>query len=473
MKKVIFLAFLVLLSSIGGLLFWQWHAYSEQQLPDSSVMESALQEISVQSGAKELKVTQRVYGLTEEETYTLQVPEQLFKWTCMTKDGNICEPVGDNPREVIAYNGEFLFEYIIPLSNTDTALLLKNWYTIIADVNITETNIEITDAARRVGFWVSGLPLKGAVEKELIDYYNYAGSGTAGELYWQPAGLKVAGSNSQLTYYTAENYSSITGMKSSFLGKLNDFPHMAIVLTDSHKPYTGSRLLIANPGSGQKELEKILVQRYFQSKFSDIQLEENWLPDLFTAVTFGTKPATAKGAAVLKELQGQMADEELHWFVQSILQETANPTLAVLDQALSNIFGLKTKFFTLNATNTAEVLKLYFYDERPIRLNGAIADLNIIYDGTKRLYPFSGIMEGLGYNINKLNDEQAVLLQKGDEHYRFYFNRNLFIHNDENYGLLQNPLTMLGGNVYMEKQWLEAIFKLTIEEAEMEIVIEG
>jgi hypothetical protein len=62
-----------------------------------------------------------------------------------------------------------------------------------------------------------------------------------------------------------------------------------------------------------------------------------------------------------------------------------------------------------------------------------------------------------------------MLLSKGNNSYRFYLNKNVFIYNEEDYGLLENPLTNQNGTVFIEIQWFKSLFGVTAEEREDEI----
>ncbi|MEH7524443.1 stalk domain-containing protein, partial [Bacillus sp. JJ1503] len=129
------------------------------------------------------------------------------------------------------------------------------------------------------------------------------------------------------------------------------------------------------------------------------------------------------------------------------------------------------RFFTLNEGKVDSLVPLYFYDSRKVVVNGTANEgLEVIFEEGNSMFPFINTMIALDYEAEVLTDKETILLKKGSNTYRFFLNRNIFIYNEDDYGLLERPLAVINGNIYMSGQWIETLFKVTIEEEDDEII---
>ncbi len=71
-----------------------------------------------------------------------------------------------------------------------------------------------------------------------------------------------------------------------------------------------------------------------------------------------------------------------------------------------------------------------------------------------------------------LADGKTVLLTRDSTNYRFYTDQNIFIFDEEDYGLLERPLRVLHDEIFIKEKWLKTIFSVVIieEESKLEII---
>ncbi|PLR79182.1 hypothetical protein CU633_01350 [Bacillus sp. V3-13] len=471
MLRAFLFLFTILSAAISGILFWQWEAYSEKIEQPEESRETALQHLTVESQPRELKVSQTIDGLTEGKEYRISVPESIENWSCVTKEANPCESADDNPDTFLADKGSITLEYRLPVDDGAASLFLDDWTIKFPDVAASRTKLDIVDYARRNGSWIAGAPLKGQQKLEFIDYYVFEGEGEALSLYWQAAPLATANQGGIIYYREPVQQGAPFQLQS--LAKIADFPHLSIVMTDQYPETIGKGLLITKKNEPMETVERKAAQIYFSQKLKTLSPEEKGLIDLFAAAVTKQQSSNAKGQAMLNDLKAKLSDAQLNLFFTAV-QEEPELTAKKLDELLGAAEGMGTHFFTLNRVDSAAFVPLYFYDPRPIRAaNKPVDGIEVIYEDGKRLFPFTELMTGMGYETTALADQGGLLLNKGTNSYRFFVDRNIFIYNEEDYGLLENPLITIDNRMYIEQQWLETLFNFAIEENEQEIIISG
>ncbi|WP_176215211.1 stalk domain-containing protein [Cytobacillus gottheilii] len=468
MWRAFLLIIIILSASISGMLFWQWEAFSEQKDPDSSETSNITQSISIYTASNELSVHQKVSGLAEGVIYEAALPQQLFNFKCVDTNGNPCIAESEEPYFYSSEDGQLHFSYTIPVEDRGNSFLLDHWTVGLVDTSISKTHIEVTESVNRDGTWMAGLPLQGYKEKEYIDYFSFEGSGDVSPLYWQASPLTYYETDTGFNYYAEQPVLESSSFEA--ISELNDFHNLSIVITDQHQPYESGSLMIENKEITEKALEHKLLIHYYHNKFASLELAEDWLADVFVAQTLGNEAHTQKGKAILSDMNEKLSEFELDLFFSSIHNEPHELTAEKLDSALTKIMELRTSFYTLNSQSD-DFIPLFYYDDRTLIVQGEEKENNVIYEGARSLFPLKETLEYFGYHVQYLPEQETVLIQNKDKSYRFYLNKNIFILNEDNYGLLQNPLTMMYGSIYMEKQWLDSIFNLQIEENSSEISI--
>lgn len=114
MWKASLLIFLILSGIISGMVLWQWQAYSERAIALES-SEAITQEITVETHLKELKITQKLYGLVARKEYRLDIPDTLYKWNCKTGTGKACDSADESPYTFFSADDQMIFEYTVPI----------------------------------------------------------------------------------------------------------------------------------------------------------------------------------------------------------------------------------------------------------------------------------------------------------------------------------------------------------------------
>ncbi|MEK3855242.1 stalk domain-containing protein [Cytobacillus sp. FSL H8-0458] len=460
MWKASLLIFLILSGIISGMVLWQWQAYSERAIALES-SEAITQEITVETHLKELKITQKLYGLVARKEYRLDIPDTLYKWNCKTGTGKACDSADESPYTFFSADDQMIFEYTVPINDKKKALLLTDWFVKIIGIKAESLSISISDSFKREGSWAAGIRLKAQKKLDHIDYYYFEGYGNVPSLYWQEEPLLKTAINNTDVYTAGTRAASLDFKK---LNDIGDFPFMSIILTDRYPEYMDENILIASPYIKVDQLEKELIALQFQRKFADGS--PDWIVDAFTAGLLDLKPGSAKGSIALKEFKGKLTEDELKNFLINVYQADSL-NAGKLDKLLGNAKGLQTQFFTMNIKNEAPLVPLYFQEEKKLWVSGAEkASISLLYRDGKVFLPFTAAMQALGYEVKILSGEETMLVSKGNNSYRFYLNKNVFIYNEEDYGLLINPLTRQNGTVWMEIQWFKALFGVTAEERE-------
>lgn len=467
MRRASLFIFFILTGTIAGMLVWQWKAYSDQTGRAEENAEPISQHITVESLPNELKIAQKVTGLIPGKEYRLTIPDTLFQWNCKGGNNKACDSADENPYTFFSNDTQMVFQYILPVKKNQTAFLLNNWTVSFPDVQVEQSIINISDSARRDGSWAAGIPLKAQKEMDLIDYYIFEGSGNTPALYWQEAPLVQAAKNG-VAFYTGENQNYDFNFER--LGPSGKHPFFSVVLTDQYRKSSGNGIMITGTDTKKEAIEKTLMVQFLKNKFGFPAADEGWLIDAIASYITQQKPGTEKGSILLKELKKELTGEELQSFFQYINSEAETLSTEKLDKFIGNLKGYSTRFFSVNKEENASFVPLYFHDNKKVSILGREQKkIKLLHKGGKEFFPFIDTMEALGFEVKTLSGQETMLLTKGNNSYRFYLNKNIFIYNEEDYGLLQNPLTLLNGIIYIEKQWLQSIFEVSIEEGEDEI----
>lgn len=467
MWRISLTLFVLLSSIISAMLFWQWNAYSEMNETEGQ-SELIGQEVTVFSNNQQLKITQVFKGLLAEKEYTISLPDKVENWDCLKEDGSPCDSLDENPSTFIPENNRIKMVYHLSLEGNPSSFLLNEWLGTLANTKIINSRVEVIDSSRRTGTWVVGLPFKGFKELDLIDYYVYEGREAHPSIYYQSSPLTYVKGDDGLEFYhdSAAGYESFSFPK---IKELPDYNGTAIILTDTFSETNGTGLMISEPNISEKLLERRIVNNYFLERARNLPLEERWLLDVLTSLVTGQDSHVDKGKMFIEELERNLREEELEMFLADV-KKAEEITPERMDELLGELFGKSTHFFAMNRSEETPLIPLYFYDKRTVYLADAPhEDLEILLVEGEKLFPFVDTMKGLGFDMKVLSDEETILLSKGNNSYRFFQGQNYFIYNEEDYGLLENPLRSFNGMLYIESSWVQSLFKVTISENETEV----
>lgn len=463
MWKIPFTLFSILSVVISGLLFWQWHAYSkEMEKPVDS--ELASQQVSIKTESNRLLIIQKLSGLTGKKEYTFSLPSGVKEWQCIQEDGKDCEQQDESLTTLKAdAKGNLQIQYFLPVNTNEKAFLYNEWLASFPNVEVSETKVELIDSSKRNGTWVMGIPSIGNKKLDFIDYYVFEGELAHPSLYWQSNTLLLDEVDQRLAVYSEQQGSVTPTFKA--LQELSNRPQVTVVMTSQLQEGNGNGLIITSPNVGPDVLERKLIDSFIKSRFGQLPLEQSWLVDLHVSLYLNNESQIPKSNQMIQELRSKLSEEELENYLQTFLTEDALYTSQKLDDILSTVTGKKTSFFDLNKNEGLSIIPMYFLDERNVSVMGTIQEnLHIVYMEDQILFPFVETLSALGFQVKSLSNNESLLLTKGKNSYRFYVDQNIFIYNEEDYGLLENPLTKIDQTIYIDYQWLTSLFKIEIVE---------
>lgn len=458
MRKFAIIAFLFLLSMVGGLLLFQWNNYSEQINEQTSEKIAVDQHIIVESKTNKLQVKQTVDGLSPEHSYQLIIPDNISEWTCTTDDNKSCQ-IEKNQLTVEQNDRTVTFSYFIPFKKESESLLLDHWAISMQQVAFKNTKVEVVESVRRAGSWIAGAPLVGFEKFDFIDYFVFEGENGLFPLYWQSKRLTSIHHQDEFNLFMKEGSTYSLNTSCDFLSKLPNFPYTTVVVTDTHAPVRKKGLMITNKPPMGIELDRQLALQYYLQR-STVKYDD-WLYDLLVAHLIGVDVESKKGKQVMQELNDSLSASERQTLFEHITLDNSSYSIEEMDEVLSKIKGLPTTFFKQNMDHV-DTVPLYFVDSKKVSINNKQMDLDVIIRNKTRFFPFIETMKGLGFEVEHLSEQ--ILLNKEKMSMRFFIDKNIFILNEEDYGLLEKPLVDINGEIYIEQKWLRTIFDVNMNE---------
>lgn len=454
MKKFMVLLLFFLAVTLSMLLKWQWHAFS------SSISEvkqtEADQKIQIVSGAKSLNIKQTFTGLGSKNEFELIVPNLVTNWVCETESGEPCPSKDQIPNTFQPVNGVIQISYSLPLNRKKAYSLLSDWKIHLRDVHIQYSTVSVAESFHRNGTWIAGLPLKGQNQLDLIDFFSFAGEGDFNSLYFQNTPLKYQRQESNLSLYT----DSKVKFHFPLYSELPEKKFIALVSSENIS-ISSSDMIFFNQKQAQTTIEKTLISHYFQEK---IDGNIGWLVELLASNHMKELPKNAKAIDANNVLTKGLTSEEYNELQQQISHSKVILNSQKLDEMLSEIKGLETMFFQKNIS-TEKISALHFFESRIITINNETpGNIEVIWNEGKKLYPLNKLVTKIGYHVENKPDHLSFI--KGEHSYQFYPNQNLFSHNGQDYGILENPLILIDNEYYMEQKWLQTLFNLTMEDIE-------
>ncbi|WLR53601.1 stalk domain-containing protein [Mesobacillus subterraneus] len=143
-----------------------------------------------------------------------------------------------------------------------------------------------------------------------------------------------------------------------------------------------------------------------------------------------------------------------------------------LDGYLSSIKGMKSDFFSMNSQNRSGISPLLFKDARSVIVNeDEKEELAAVIKGDQYLFPLVPTMNALGYKTTIGPDSSTLEISSANNTYYFNVKNKTFIHGGQTFGLLESPFQNLNGDLYIEKHWINAIFKVRVSESEESITL--
>ncbi|HYK74669.1 MAG TPA: hypothetical protein VEV44_16360 [Pseudoneobacillus sp.] len=454
MKKVFILLVFCSTLTLSLLLKWQWHAYSSES--SKSAVSSANQKIQIVSSSNNININQTFSGLNPKKEYKIMVPNLISDWTCETKSGESCKSNDQNPTTFQPEDGVIKIVYSIPINRDDLFTILSNWKMKLYGVSIQHSSIAIAESYHRKGTWIAGLPFKAYKELDLIDFFSFEGDGDFETLYFQKKPFIFHYQEIFYGYYSnGQENKKLNLSKYSQLKKKN----FTVIVSSDFLTYENKDMLIVKNTQPITDIDHSLVTQFFKYKLEN---ETDWLVSLFTSFSFNNKSPIKKTNEILNELNRELSSSELQEFYQKVAGSPSTLGVKELDQILGEVKGLKTSFFQKNIEANSNV-PLYFMETKLVNFKEEKEKkAELIYMDSKRLYPIETMLSIIGYKISQVDDK--LNLNKKSFYYQFDLNHNLFLFNGHDYGLLESPIVEVNHHYYMDQNWLQTLFKISIKE---------
>ncbi|WP_423409938.1 stalk domain-containing protein [Heyndrickxia sp. MSNUG] len=471
MKKVSVLILSVLFIFLSVTVVWQWIIYSNHTSQVASTPdESITQSVTVKVGEKGLTIKQVFKNLQNGSRYGAIIPEQASELVCKDSEGVPCQ--NDLETQSIKAKGDDLqFEYFIKSDSAAVEYILNDWLVSFSEREIASTRIEIVDRIHRKGTWVAGLPLKGYRQMEVVKYYVFEGLGENPSLYWQNRSLEKFSSQKGIQYYS--NSQEQPGIyKFDSLKGLADKNHLSVIFNSENRNFHGNGLLLAASSLSKNELEQQLAISFLSQKIQGLGQNNKRLLEALASLIIKQPASNPKSQGIVKELQTKLTAEEINDFTLILAGVETSIDYTELNDQLAAIKGMETKFFTLNKQDESGLYPLLFNDGRRLIVNGQkIMDWDILLEGDSKLFPLIKTMSSLGNQTNVDSRMTSIEVTSNNSKYSFNLKNNTFVMNGKNFGLLENPFKIISGTVYIEGHWLQALFKVSVDESEEEIAL--
>jgi hypothetical protein len=451
---VLFLGFL-------GILYWQWPIMDSKNGADQGTSTSVFQEITVKTKLDSLQVTQIFHHLNPNDEYRISVPKTINEWSCVKKNGAPCVQKDSKSKSFQPEStGTLKFQFSIKIPHGISTIHKSNWLMKLENVSVHKTKLEMVDSVLRKGTWVAALALKGFNKQKYIDYYVFEGVGDNPDLYWQDKPLNIISENSQFTIYSENK----TKSKLAKLQLPSNAVYTAFIHSSTYLPESTQNMYITNNPLSVETVRKISLTNYFFQKFQSNR-EDDWLVDVFLSLYLHMPANTAKGKFVIEELNNHLKSSEMQDLVKLVSeQEFVNPN--DLDHLFEKISGFNTNFFILN--DGQGTYSLVVFDNRKVRVNGKIKQLQVLHDKDVMLFPLMKTMKSLGYSVSD-NHDQSILIKNKQNEFIIYENQSRFLHNGQSFGVLENPFRNKNGMIYINEKGLYTLFKVKVFLMEKEI----
>ena len=457
--KTISLFIIILCLIIIILVALQWTKLREGTDKDGHLLVN--QQIEIVHDSGKLKIKQTIQNLANH-TYLLDLPKAGGNFTFLNKE------LWDEKNKSIAIrDNTFTIEYEINTTPENQAFLLEDWMVHISGVEIAHTIVKISELTNMAGSWAAGAPMTYHEVLDQLQYYVFEKNGAHIPLYWQKEQLSYTYIKDKIPVYTDEKTDSHF-LNNSIVSQLNDdkeFP--AVILTEHINPLHSVPLIIENPRIDQNILSSIWVEQFLLSNIWAGKDEEKWVMNILAGITTEQPPTDElRGGQIYAELKNKLTKNEILKFISSILQTDQKITsLAEIDQLLGRVKGLKTSFFQDIAIEQI-VNPLYFFTDEPIYVkNHKLENDRVYWIDHVYYFPIKSIVKNLDYQFAQISEDE-IFITNGKTTFRFYDNKDFFLINEEQYGLLtmsdKLPYLKIKNEFYIQKEFFRKVFRIEI-----------
>jgi hypothetical protein len=469
MKRILILFTLFMSIVIAGILFFQWNGFIAGSAEESDISEVD-QSFTIEHIGKVFFITQKVdFKTGNQEQITIDWPDDAQNYQCLDDEGESC---------LSKENGEFILQinrekhtanvtisYTLERQTSDGNLLLKEWYPALLTAIPMKTTINIIEKTSREAKWISGYKESKQEEMHFLDYYSFTGKGPPSDLLLYSGEMNLL-ENANTRVYSKEmakfNFGDI-GLK--------DEGFVTAVIDDRFPASETENFLIINGDISRSSLLQ-KVDWALEQQHNSASYQDSWLKELRANIIFKSSHGSPKTMNVFRDLQTGLTEDQFDSFRQLLLKEKGHILQAgQMDVLLKLATNLNSTYFQ-EISNTTEEIPFILKAPQTVLLNDKpLIDVDLIQYKQKELISLAELFKAIGIEYNFLQ-EDVIYAVKGGSSYRFYVNKDYFILNEENYGLLTKPVQKIGSTVFMEAEWLEKLFEVDIGRSSSQVEIQ-
>lgn len=449
------------------LVLYQWSMYTYGPASTEESGDPPASSITITHSPSGTDIEQTIKGINEG-TYILVVPNGAEEMECVYEEGESClmEETSSSINVTVSSNKKLHFTYRISSGEAEQAFG-SHWFMKIKQKDsYIPMNMKVSLAEKQPSHWTWFSPAKkeAVIKKSTIDYYKWEAQKTDHfPLYVIDTKGYVEQTRGSLTIYSNKKLSEQNLNNTEKLYRsLSDQPLILLVGRDVPD---GSKGVLSIPSFSLENVEKAWYRMLVTSNY-DIPDEERWLIESIVAYATSTEPDSEKGEKVKQALDAELSAEEKDAFLNSISKKRKGTLVANLDQSLSEVEGLETTFFQKNKEKEKPFVSLFYYETKPIVINGERNDVAWapILMNNDRSFPLGGLAEVLHIDVTGIPGEGIYIVRKGEDTWRFTLGKQTFIENEESFGIASDVLFQLNGEVYIKERYMKEILGIHVQE---------
>lgn len=455
MKKVLLFS-LFLFVVCGVLLTVQWIGYEKLSSASGNIVSTQLLELDIKKN--EIEVKQTLYSIPDGTTVKVIFPADAREISCA--DGTDCEVEGQSA-SLTASGGVSTVQYKLPALPGGQAFVLPNWQAVVENVDVTKTELLVTDHSKKGGQWISSLAQTANEQLSMIDFYSFKGEGHQAPLFWQKSPLKKS-EFSGMTVFSSEPI-RVPEQSISFPFSKDEMVSQTVIITGSVKPRQLDGLTIIGKESELRGIRTAVITQYAEKHFIFPE-EEKWLASFVAVALYDAQPMYMKAARLDERMMSALTESEQEKWKQMLFSfKGKEVTAEKLDEALSAVKGEQTDFFQRNNGANTPDAPLVFFDGRPVTVEGEPASFHLKKKDGLLYVPLKEAVSSLGYTASTVSGGE-ILLKKEFETFRVNINEKRVLLNEHQYALYETALQEIDGTLYIDKIWFQKLFLVEVVE---------
>ena len=463
MKIIVGFISMLLVVTNCVLLLFQYEVYSSS-IDEEGHAFSYEQEVDIQLLENSIQISHHFFNLPAEKV--------SFIWPTASENRSCLNTSEDSCKRSSEDLGSFLegetssqsISYTLPLPNgVQEGLVLSDFLLKLENGDVTYTTLHITDALKRGGMWVSGLPKIGNSSLDLIDYSLSIGEGSVQELYWQQEILPIQYQNDHYTVYSKEPVA--TGLQKLLDElKIPNTRHASILFSDNKNQVNASNILFLE-NEDLPTIQRDIAVKTVQDGYH-LPTEDLLLAEVVSSFLMGSPVGSEKSMWMYETLISYLTNNQVsEW--KSLLEGQKQLSAEKLDKLLSSLLDTNTSFFELNEMQK-DKFPLLFEDSRPVFINdGLQEDIDVLFKDGKVLYSAEPLLDVLGYTYD--DTDKGLYVQNETRAFRFPIQEPFYVYNQKRYDAMSEPFEKIGSKFYIEETWMIRLFLLKIDKEDKRI----